>query len=792
MPFSLPKWTAYRPKLSFLFLHYAYIITSAVLGGAIIYGQRNLGFVDALFFSTGAATQSGLNTIDIYTLKLYQQIVIHIIPLVTNPIFINTAIVFVRIHWFEKRLESQVQDAKLGRWRTMAKSRTVPQDVDPEREELGVAGRSITLVREAPPPSLREVALVDPKTSEGRPPTSNLTAIESPSSSVSSKRNSDEITHVVSQLNPPTNGDAHIAVAPREDKGSEAINNNSIDGAPATINQDNGHTTHIVFADNQRPPNKSTGVLRIPSPREFDEGGTVEDIEEDEPNTLRRSQTTGQVSVNEEPGPSHNQGRMRRRMGSITERIIPRSQAFSSSFSRGRSTSPMSKLSRRTSRPDPVIMPYLSYTPTVGRNSAFVDLTDEQKDELGGLEYRALKLLAKILVGYMIIFQVVGSVGIMPWIMNHDYYGKIVEQWGVNRVWWSFFTINSSFNNVGFTLTPDSMVSFQRAVWPLLLFSFLVLFGNTGFPCLLRFIIWIMKKTVPAGSSIEAPLGYLLDHPRRCFTLLFPASATWWLFAILVILNCSDLILFIILDLNDTDVMAIPVGYRVLSGLFQAVSTRTSGLAVVNLAVLHPAIQVSYMVMMYISAFPVAISVRRTNVYEESALGIYAMEEETDGKNSSFVGAHLRNQLQYDLWYIFLGLFVITIAEGNKIKEQNAFTLFAILFEVVSAYGNVGLSLGYPNVNTSFSGQFKAISKLVIVAMQIRGRHRGLPYQVDRAILLPSEALLLDQRLNRRPSFVASGVGLPLGRSLSQATSRSRTMVRPTAAGNREHQEHRD
>jgi len=48
--------------------------------------------------------------------------------------------------------------------------------------------------------------------------------------------------------------------------------------------------------------------------------------------------------------------------------------------------------------------------------------------------------------------------------------------------------------------------------------------------------------------------------------------------------------------------------------------------------------------------------------------------------------------------------------------------------------GTVGLSLGYPDVNTSFSGQFKTISKLVIIAMQIRGRHRGLPYQVDRAV----------------------------------------------------------
>lgn len=48
------------------------------------------------------------------------------------------------------------------------------------------------------------------------------------------------------------------------------------------------------------------------------------------------------------------------------------------------------------------------------------------------------------------------------------------------------------------------------------------------------------------------------------------------------------------MQLNDPDVTDIPIGYRVLSGLFQAVSTRTAGLAVVNLATLHPAMQVSY------------------------------------------------------------------------------------------------------------------------------------------------------------------------------------------------------
>lgn len=147
--------------------------------------------------------------------------------------------------------------------------------------------------------------------------------------------------------------------------------------------------------------------------------------------------------------------------------------------------------------------------------------------------------------------------------------------------------------------------------------------------------------------------------------------------------------------------------------------------------------------MMYISVMPLAISIRRTNVYEEQSLGVYGKQTEEDGderKATSFIGAHLRKQLSFDLWFVFLGLFIICIAEGGKIQNPSepSFNIFSCMFEVVSAYGTVGLSLGYPGTNQSFSGKFDTISKLVIIAMMIRGRHRGLPYALDRAIMLPS------------------------------------------------------
>lgn len=40
---------------------------------------------------------------------------------------------------------------------------------------------------------------------------------------------------------------------------------------------------------------------------------------------------------------------------------------------------------------------------------------------------------------------------------------------------------------------------------------------------------------------------------------------------------------------------------------------------------------------------------------------------------------------------------------------------------------------------TSLSGQFTTFSKVVICAMMIRGRHRGLPYAMDRAVILPGD-----------------------------------------------------
>lgn len=113
----------------------------------------------------------------------------------------------------------------------------------------------------------------------------------------------------------------------------------------------------------------------------------------------------------------------------------------------------------------------------------------------------------------------------------------------------------------------------------------------------------------------------------------------------------------------------------------------------------------------------------------------------------SFLASRLSNFLSFNRSLFLsnrlaLAVWIMTIVEKNQIEDSATdtfFTIFSVLFEVVSAYGTVGLSLGTPTDNFSLSGRFRTLSKLVVVAVMIRGRHRGLPNAIDRAILLPED-----------------------------------------------------
>lgn len=60
---------------------------------------------------------------------------------------------------------------------------------------------------------------------------------------------------------------------------------------------------------------------------------------------------------------------------------------------------------------------------------------------------------------------------------------------------------------------------------------------------------------------------------------------------------------------------------RIIDALFQAFAVRAAGFSIVSLASVAPALQLLYVIMMYVAVYPIAMSIRSTNVYEERSLG---------------------------------------------------------------------------------------------------------------------------------------------------------------------------
>ena len=69
------------------------------------------------------------------------------LAMMSNPITINTFVVFLRLYWFEKKFQNVVQEARSRRV-TLTKSRSKAKGPDNLDPELGVNGRRITVMRD--------------------------------------------------------------------------------------------------------------------------------------------------------------------------------------------------------------------------------------------------------------------------------------------------------------------------------------------------------------------------------------------------------------------------------------------------------------------------------------------------------------------------------------------------------------------------------------------------------------------------------------------------------------------
>jgi Trk-type K+ transport system membrane component len=564
----LSKVTAFWNKhVHFLELHYAYIMFLCFFFSGCYYidpsGVRS-PYIDALFMMVSTSTCTGLNTVTISTMSVYQQSLLFISSIFGSHVFISIVIVYVRKHAFESRFKEIVEyNRKKRQYETLQHRRSTDL-------ENGLTGLGRRL------------------------------------SHIPFRRNSQDLHPEIQIIRRPSILE-DLSAAKREEEeearhqSENSSSSNFLHGPNAIANmtpvQSPGHSVHGT-------PNTSRPGSMI---------GSMHPLDND---------TASQASENSST------------QNEISDQVLPATDNRNSDENTDTNAQTIMfaddvEVQRQRARRR--LRKYRSDDRTgsdyVQRDlSSLLDkeqLTQEERFNLGGAEYRALHTLSRIVPLYYLCIPVICSFIIRIYFATSSYGQWVLDTSNgsgaspINYWFFSFFSGIAAFNNVGLLPLDDSAVPFQKSPLYLLVMSFLILVGNTAFALLLRLVIWILWRLTPQHQQMHKDsLRFLLDHPRRCFTTLFPSTQTWWLFLILFTITVTELVLFLLLNYWLPVVADIPWGYRVLDGLFQSISTRNAGFSVVNIADVNPSLTIIYIVAMYISVYPVTISMRRTNVYQ--------------------------------------------------------------------------------------------------------------------------------------------------------------------------------
>ncbi|KAJ7586206.1 potassium transporter [Mycena floridula] len=738
-PVAQTRWGRFKEFIeresTFFRLHLVTFTILPLIFSGIIYacnGRFHIDFTDCMFLSYSAMTVTGLFTVNLSTLTAWQQVMLYLLMFCGDITTVSWIMVLVRKEYFKRRCEYIVkkhQDLFSTRAFLLASISSPiaafrPKDIIDEKR-----------VEEPEPPT--SFAFIGP-TPAGTLGNENMVVSSSP----------EQRSHL--ELDKETTENRILpdvrsfTSSPRDQSSLLSPDGPNLTSPRSMSPRDVEFAIHPTFQSARARPSRGVPLSRR---------GTFHIH-----HTARSRNTVLSVVEKEKrshlggfPGPI-----------SIFRKLLKRAYPKTYQTLERKLTIPYATTVPAKSRP------WLeTFDLFIGRNSNFDtdSLTDEQVEVIGGTEYKALRLLSYMVPAYFVLSQALAFLVFGPWLsVTHHYDGVFEAQPRlVQKPWFSMFQIMGAYTGGGLSLVDLGMLPFQDAYLMIFALMFVILAGNHALPIFLRWMIWTASKFTREGSDNRKVLSFLLEHPRRCFVYLFPSHQTWFLVFCLIGFSVVEWLSFEILNIGLPIYDALPLGQRIVTGLFQGLAARASGFSIVAIAQLAPALQFLYVVMMYIAVYPVAMSIRSTNVYEERSLGVFEEPPEDDEEPDDmskleprqrigrYVGWHLRRQLSIDIWWLVWGVFLVAIIERHDLLDESKkwFDLFHVLFELVSAFGGIGLSLGVPYDNFSFAGAMRPLSKIVIIVIMVRGRHRGLPVAVDRAIQLPIE-LKLQKRLPTR------------------------------------------
>ncbi|KAI9124367.1 hypothetical protein K1719_004289 [Acacia pycnantha] len=348
---------------------------------------------------------------------------------------------------------------------------------------------------------------------------------------------------------------------------------------------------------------------------------------------------------------------------------------------------------------------------------------DESSYDNGGyLGYNSVKYLGLVVLSYQMVVQVIGIMMVYVYVSTVSSAKQVLRKKGLKFFTFSAFTVVSTFSSCGFVPTNENMIVFAKNSGLLVMLIPQVLLGNTLYPCFLRFSIWVVGKFVKKEESL-----YLLRNSQEVgYKHLLTKEYSRSLFVTVLGFIVVQLIVFCSLDWNSVALEGLRWHEKVWGIMFQSVNSRHTGESIVDLSVLSPAILVLFVVMMYLPPYTSFLPVKK-----EGKNG----EGNSDQRRRKRRGMLVENITMSQLSYLVIFIIMICITERKQLKQDPLnFNVLNIVIEVVSAYGNVGFSMGYScerrikmegycvDKSTGFVGWWSPQGKIILIIVMLFGR----------------------------------------------------------------------
>ncbi|KAG6396384.1 hypothetical protein SASPL_142532 [Salvia splendens] len=338
------------------------------------------------------------------------------------------------------------------------------------------------------------------------------------------------------------------------------------------------------------------------------------------------------------------------------------------------------------------------------------------------LKFDSIKFLVILVLGYVVVVQMIGVASVLMYLSLVSGAESVLTNKGIKTSVFSVFTVVSTFANCGFIPTNENLIVFSKNTGLLLILLPQILLGNTLFPWALRAMIWLLGKRLKRNEA-----EYLLKNAREVgFPHLLPQrESTLLLTTVLGFLLIAS-ILFSSMEWYNAGLDGMNIYRRLVGIFFQCANVRHSGENIVDLSTIAPAVLVFFMLMMYLPPYTSFVPIKSDEQGQPKLEGL------KEGKRKNIIA---KNFTFSQISYLAIFIVLICITERKSLKDDPInFSVLNIAFEVISAYGNVGLTTGYSCDRQvrrdpkcvgkwyGLAGKWSDEGKLILIVVMLFGR----------------------------------------------------------------------